>query len=115
MGASVTLPFVRIMIRPSKYIAPHPGEILEMILSESRVTQTKLAAHLGIPQTKISEIDRKKREISAEMALKLEKALGMKATLWMSLQKNWELAQVEPSKIKKVKRLQLADSEDLAA
>ena len=103
------------MIKPSKTIAPHPGEVLQMLLAENGITQTKLAAHLGIPQTKVSEIIRRKRGVSAEMALKLERALGMKATLWLSLQKNWELEQVELSRIRKVKRLKMPATEDIAA
>ena len=91
------------MIRAGKLIAPHPGEILEMIIRENNLTQTKLASHLGIPQTKISEIIRGKRGLSAEMSMKLEKALGMKATLWMSIQKNWELAQVNKEKLRRIK------------
>ena len=66
------------MIIANKKIAPHPGEVPELILKENNLTQTKLALHLDIPQTKISEMVCKKRGLSAEMSMKLEKALGMK-------------------------------------
>ena len=97
------------MFKRRKEIAPHPGEVLAMVLSENKVTQTLLASAIGVPQTKISQICRAKLGISAEMAMKLEKSLGMKATLWLNLQKAWELSQVSTANIKKVKRLKIAD------
>lgn len=93
------------MFKARKLIAPHPGEVLQMLLMENDITQTKLAGHLGIAQTKVSELCRKRRGVSAEMALKLEKVLSVSANIWMNLQKNWELSQVDRSKIAKVQPL----------
>lgn len=47
----------------------------------------------------------RKRGISAKMAFKLGKALNQSPHFWMNAQKNWELAQVDKSIIKKVQRI----------
>ena len=98
------------MFKATKRVTSHPGQILAMILEENKITQTELAAHLGLPQTKISEICRGKRGISAEMARKLEKAIGMSADLWMNLQTKWELSQVDESKLTKVRKMRFPKS-----
>lgn len=85
-------------------IAVHPGEILLDVLSERAISQSALARHLRVDPSKINEICRKRRGISAEMSLKLAGALGTDRYFWFDLQKQWELSQVNESKIK-VKRL----------
>ena len=103
------------LYKKTKPIAVHPGEILTMLMKEHDLTQTLLASALGVPQTKVSLICNGRLGISAEMSLKLEKAIGMKAKLWLSLQKNWELSQVSLEKLKKVKKLKLTEETKEAA
>lgn len=88
-------------------ISAHPGEVLEMLLEESGISQSKLARALKEKHAKINEICRGKRGISAEMAVKLGKAFGQSADLWMGLQDEWELAQVDESKFKGLTQLKL--------
>ena len=45
----------------------------------------------------MNEICRGKRGISAEMAMKLSKALGGSAQFWLNLQNNWEISQLDES------------------
>ena len=56
----------------------------------------QLARHLKTDTARINEICRRRRGISAKMAVMLGQALGTSAGLWMNLQKNWELSQVDP-------------------
>lgn len=77
-------------------IAVHPGDILREILDERGITRSRLAGHLGTDVARINEICRGRRGVSAQMAVLLGKALGTSAGLWMNLQKNWELSQVDP-------------------
>jgi addiction module HigA family antidote len=79
-------------------IAVHPGLVLRDELEEISCTQSVLAAHIGVLPKTINEICRGKRGISAEMAVKLSKALGASPEFWLSLQCNWELSQVKISK-----------------
>ena len=79
-------------------IPVHPGEVLLDELEELEVTQSALAEHLGVQPKTINEICRGKRGISAEMAIKLSKALGASPQFWLNLQNSWELNQIDESK-----------------
>ena len=86
-------------------ISVHPGEILQEMLDERGVSQSQLARHLKTDTARINEICRGRRGISAEMAILLGKAFGTSAVLWMNLQKNWELSQVDPRKVQSARPL----------
>jgi addiction module HigA family antidote len=92
-------------IEKNFHIDVHPGEVLQDILVEMGISQAQLARHLGMAQSKINEICRGKRGISAEMALKLSRAFGQSEQLWMGLQDEWELAQVDKTKIRAIKKI----------
>lgn len=78
------------------YTTPiHPGMILQDELEEIGVSQSALAAHIGVLPKTINEICNGKRGISAPMAWKLSKAIGASPQFWMNLQNNWELSQVD--------------------
>ena len=80
----------------------HPGEILKDELEEIELTQTALAKHIGVLPKTINEICRGKRGISAEMAMKLSKALGGSPQFWLNLQNNWELSHLEETDFKNI-------------
>ncbi len=78
------------------HITPvHPGEVLQDELEEIGLTQTALAKHIGVLPKTVNEVCRGKRGISAEMAMKLSKALGGSPQFWLNLQNNWELSQLD--------------------
>lgn len=79
------------------YTPVHPGEVLKDELDELGITQSALAKHIGVLPKTINEICRGKRGISAEMAMKLLKALGGSAQFWLNLQNNWEISQLDES------------------
>jgi antitoxin HigA-1 len=66
------------------------------MLDERAVTQSQLARHLHTDVARINEICRRRRGVSAQMAVLLAKAFGTSAALWLNLQKSWELSQVDP-------------------
>src|SRR3954466_14248938 len=84
-------------------IKVHPGDVLQDELEERGISQSQLAQHIGVLAKTINEICRGKRGISAEMAVKLSRALGASPGFWLNLQKNWELSQVKPARVKKIK------------
>ena len=86
-------------------IAVHPGEILQEMLDERGVSQVELAEHLDTDVARINEICRRRRGVSAQMAVLLGKAFGTSAGLWLNLQKNWELSQVDPAAARRVRPL----------
>ncbi len=70
----------------------HPGEILlEEFLEPQGVTQTALAEKLGWTKTRLNELIRGKRGITAAAALDLAEALGTSPKLWMNLQATYDL------------------------
>ncbi|AEE50203.1 HigA family addiction module antitoxin [Haliscomenobacter hydrossis] len=70
----------------------HPGEILlEEFLLPMHISQYKLAKDLMIPQTRVSEIVKRKRRITADTALRLSKYFGTSAKFWLGLQDDYDL------------------------
>jgi addiction module HigA family antidote len=70
----------------------HPGEILlEEFLEPKGVTQAALAEKLGWTKTRLNELVRGKRGITAAAALDLAEALGTSPKLWMNLQATYDL------------------------
>ena len=86
-------------------IKVHPGQVLGDELEERGLTQTQLANHIGVLPKTINEICRGKRGLSAEMAVKLARALGASPGFWLNLQKNWELSQVEEKRFEHITHL----------
>jgi addiction module HigA family antidote len=86
-------------------IAVHPGEILQEMIDDRGITQVLLAKHLRTDVARINEICRGRRGISATMAVMLSKTFATSADLWMNLQKNWELSQVDKSAAKHIRPL----------
>jgi addiction module HigA family antidote len=70
----------------------HPGEILkEEFLDEMEISAYKLAKDLKIPQTRISEIVKGKRRISADTALRLSLYFNNSAKFWIGLQYDFDI------------------------
>ncbi len=71
--------------------ATHPGEILLDEMQANGYSQVDFANLIGMQKTQLNEIIKAKRDINADTALLLEKALGIDAEYWMELQKNYAL------------------------
>ena len=85
------------------HITPvHPGEVLKDELEEIGLSQSALAEHIKVLPKTVNEICRGKRGISAEMALKLSRALGASPQFWLNLQSNWELSQLNEAHYKNI-------------
>lgn len=70
----------------------HPGEILqEEFLIPLNITPYRLAKETKIPQTRISEIIKKNRRITADTALRLSQFFGNSAKFWLGLQDDFDL------------------------
>ena len=81
----------------------HPGEVLQDELEEIGLSQTALARHIGVLPKTVNEICRGKRGISAEMAMRLSKALGGSPQFWLNLQNNWELSHLDATDFEDIK------------
>jgi antitoxin HigA-1 len=70
----------------------HPGEVLmEEFLLPLNITAYRLSKDIDIPQTRISEIVKGNRRITADTALRLSKYFGNSAKFWLSLQDDYDL------------------------
>ena len=70
----------------------HPGEILmEEFLIPLNISAYKLSKDIEIPQTRISEILKGNRRITADTALRLSKYFGNSAKFWLGLQDDYDI------------------------
>lgn len=87
----------------------HPGEVLrEEFLVPFNITAYKLAKDIEIPQTRISEIIKGNRRITADTALRLSKYFGNSAKFWLGLQDDFDIEEesfAKGSLLKSIKAL----------
>jgi addiction module HigA family antidote len=70
----------------------HPGEVLlEEFLKPMNVTAYRLSKDVGIPQTRVSQIIKGKRRITADTALRLAKYFGTSVKFWLGLQNDFDI------------------------
>lgn len=70
----------------------HPGEILrEEYLLPLEMSVNALAHRLHVPATRLHEIVKERRSITADTALRLARYFGGDAQSWMNLQTNYDL------------------------
>ena len=75
---------------------PPPGEILlEECIKPLNMSISAFALRIGTSRKNLSEIVNGKTGISAEMALKLAKALNTSAQFWLNLQLQFDLWQAK--------------------
>ena len=70
----------------------HPGEVLrEELLVPLAISINRLGRDLRVPVTRMSEIVRGRRGITADTALRLARYFGTTAEFWMNLQAAYDL------------------------
>ncbi len=74
---------------------PHPGEILAEELETIGVSVAALARALDVPQSRMAEIVKGIRGITADTALRLGRYFGTSARIWLNLQAAYDLAVAE--------------------
>lgn len=83
---------------------PHPGEVLRQYLPET-LTLIEVAARLGVTRQALSAVLNGRSGVSAEMAVRLAKALDTSADLWLGIQMQYDLWQVMKKPMARVLRL----------
>ena len=73
---------------------PHPGEGIKQELDHMGLTVAEAAKGLGVTRQQLYRVINGECGITAEMAYRLEKAIGSTADFWLRLQANYELAQI---------------------
>jgi addiction module HigA family antidote len=86
---------------------PHPGLGLKDDIEALGLTIAEAAKGLGVTRQQLYRVINGECAITPEMAVRLEKAIGSTADMWLRLQMNYELAQIRAqAKSISVKRLQ---------
>jgi len=72
---------------------PHPGEVLREWLTDISVTDA--AKHLGVTRVALSRVLNGAAAVSADMDLRLSKALGTTPGTWYSMQAQYDMWQAQ--------------------
>ena len=84
------------MILSEKMDPIHAGEILqELFLEPAGISPYRLAKETGLSPTRISQILKGKRGISAETALRFSRYFGNSPEYWLGIQAQYDLAVAE--------------------
>ncbi len=84
----------------------HPGEVLqEEFLAALEITAYKLAKDVGIPQTRVSQILKGNRRITADTALRLSYYFGTTPKFWLGLQDDYDLEEEKNNKLEELESI----------
>lgn len=90
--------------------ATHPGVLIKDEIDASpKLNQRILAIELGVKPSFLNEIIKGKRPITADIAILLEKSLGISANYWMKFQSQYEIdnARAKQKNIKKLQNIEI--------
>ena len=90
----------------------HPGEILrEEFLKPFNISAYKLCKDTGMPATRISQILKGKRGITADTALRLSKYFNTSAIFWLGLQNEYDIRneiKIKSKELSKIKAIKIS-------
>jgi addiction module HigA family antidote len=91
----------------------HPGEVLlEEFLKPLKITAYRLSKDIEIPQTRISQIIKGKRRITADTALRFSSYFENSAKFWLGLQADYDLEEEQIKHAEALKKIRLARSKN---
>ncbi len=86
-------------------IKTHPGEILrEEFMIPLNLSANALATALRVPATRIGDIIKERRGVTADTALRLSRYLGTTAQFWINLQSAYDLSKAESAEWAQIER-----------
>jgi addiction module HigA family antidote len=86
----------------------HPGEILlKEFLVPLGISAYRLSKDIAIPQTRVSEIVKGKRRVTADTAVRLSKYFGNSAKFWLGLQDDFDIEEENTNKQKTFNSIRL--------
>src|SRR5580658_6211300 len=81
----------------------HPGDILlHEFMQPLKLSSYRVAMELGVTAPTVNEIVRRRRAITAEMALRLARYFGTTAQLWQNLQTQYDLESPARGSVRKL-------------
>jgi addiction module HigA family antidote len=83
----------------------HPGELLrEDFLEPMGITPYRLAEDIGVRHTRVYEILRGARGITADTALRLSRYFGMSEDYWIRIQAHYDLEVEKDRALERIER-----------
>ena len=93
----------------------HPGEVLlHEFLEPLEISAYRLSKDLLIPQTRISQIIKGNRRITADTALRLSKYFGNSAKFWLGMQDDYDIEEEKDSKEEELKEIKHFENNNVA-
>lgn len=71
------------------FVATHPGSILKEELEARGITQKEFAKRIGILPPNLNDVLHGRRNVTKQLAMKLEEALGIPIQSWINLQSRY--------------------------
>ncbi|MBX9851583.1 MAG: HigA family addiction module antidote protein [Cytophagaceae bacterium] len=91
----------------------HPGEILSQeFLKPLVISAYRLSKDIAIPQTRISEIIKGNRRITADTALRLSKYFGTSPKFWLGLQDDYDIEEEQNHIIDELKNIKKIETNE---
>jgi len=88
----------------------HPGEILrEEFLKPMGISVYQLARRIHLGRSRVNDIVRERRAITADTALRLARFFGTSAQFWMNMQASYDLRQAENQLGRKISEIEPAE------
>jgi addiction module HigA family antidote len=77
-------------------LGAHPGEVLaEECMKPLGLSANALAKAIGVPGNRISDIVRRRRDVSADTAIRLGRFFDVDPRFWLNLQAAYDLSRAE--------------------
>ena len=93
----------------------HPGEVLlHEFLEPLGISAYRLSKDLLIPQTRVSQIIKGNRRITADTALRLSKYFGNSAKFWLGLQDDYDIEEEKSLKESELKEIRHFENNNVA-
>lgn len=83
---------------PAPFMAVHPGMMIKPELEERGISQKQFANMLDVQASHLSEVLNGKRALTTELAVKIEKAIGLPAQMLLSAQTQYDLESTDAQK-----------------
>jgi addiction module HigA family antidote len=83
------------MISDNGLPAIHPGVFLAEILEDMEISQAQFSKAVHVSAMRISHLIKGTRPVTAELALRIGKALGQSPRYWLNLQADYDIKQAQ--------------------
>lgn len=88
----------------------HPGEVIkEEFLDPMGISVYRLSKETGLLQTRLAQIIKGQRSVTAETALRLGKFFNVPAEFWMNLQALYDIEEAHKKFKKEIESIHSAD------